>query len=252
MSGLEWWLAGGAVVLASALQTATGAGLGLVAGPALVLAMGSGVAVQVAIVLNLALSVALLPGEVHHVDRRALVRLCVSGAAGIPLGVLLVRGVEPTTLKLVAAVAVVVAACQLMLGARALPAPGRRGRTWAAGAGVISGAMSSGLAMPGPAALWALWVDGLAVSAIRATLRALFVFSYGAALALHALLGIPWESVLNASLILAPALAGGALAGLVAKRRLSDARLKAVLIGLVLATGLSLLGDTVLEVMTRD
>ena len=56
MTELHWLIANGAVLLAAALQAATGVGLGLIVGPALILVMGSKSAIQVAIILNLGLS----------------------------------------------------------------------------------------------------------------------------------------------------------------------------------------------------
>ena len=67
MIELPWIIANSAVFLAAVLQAATGVGLGMIVGPALILVMGSKSAIQVAIILNLSLSILLLPGEVKEI-----------------------------------------------------------------------------------------------------------------------------------------------------------------------------------------
>jgi uncharacterized membrane protein YfcA len=247
----EWLIAQISVLAASVLQTATGAGLGLIAGPALVLVMDSVSAIQVAIILNLALSVLLLPSEWGGLDRRALRPICIGTLGGLPVGLVLLGVLTMTMLKLVAACAIVYATVQLYLGRRGnlQPKESESGSFPMIGAGVVSGAMSASLAMPGPAGLWALWKSGVAPTAARASLRALFVLSYGAALLMHALSGMSWLEVVKVTALLTPALLVGLFAGQVLKRRISESMLATALIIIVATTGVSLLASSLKDLI---
>ena len=106
MPELDWIIANGAVLLAAALQAATGVGLGLIVGPALILVMGSKSAIQVAIILNLGLSILLLPGETKEIHWPSLKILVLGTVIGMPVGLLLISMLDLTGLKLFAAITV--------------------------------------------------------------------------------------------------------------------------------------------------
>ncbi len=74
------------VCAGTALQVATGVGLGLLAGPVLILSLESETAVFVAIILNLLVSFALLPQEKGEITWPPLRLLLVGTLLGVPLG----------------------------------------------------------------------------------------------------------------------------------------------------------------------
>ena len=88
----------------------------------------------------------------------------------------------------------------------------------------------------------------MAPAQVRATLRALFIFSYGAAFLAHVGLGgVPvagWSTVVA----LLPALAVGVGLGAIAKRKIGETTLNAILRLLLVAMGLSLLWKGVSDV----
>ncbi len=254
MIEMHWLIAQVAVLLAAVLQSATGVGLGLIVGPALILVMGSKSAIQVAIILNLSLSILLLPGEVREVHWPALKTLVLGTVLGMPVGLLLISALNLTGLKLFAAIAVSLCGVQLILGHRKQAITGiahAPGPLALPGASFASGLMASSLAMPGPVAMWALARKGIKAHQIRATLRALFVLSYGLALLAHALRGMHWGPVINASLGLTVALAAGTVIGLFIKRALSEQVLHTLLLGLLLIMGLSLFFKSFMELLSH-
>ena len=152
-------------------------------------------------------------------------------------------------MKLFAGVVVLAAAVQLLLLRRqADDGDGEAARLRTVVGGGVSGFMSGCLAIPGPVAMWTLLQQGLAPSLVRATLRAIFVFSYGAAFLVH--FGLGGETATGWSIVaaLVPALAVGVALGVVVKRNVRDATLHVALRLLLLAMGLSLLWKGILDV----
>ena len=244
-------IANSAVFLAAVLQAATGVGLGMIVGPALILVMGSKSAIQVAIILNLGLSILLLPGEVKEIHWPSLKILVLGTMIGMPIGLLLISVLDLTGLKLFAAITV------SLLGAQLIHNRYRQSSTGTAqeanamilpGASIASGIMTSSLAMPGPVAMWALARKGIKAEQIRATLRGLFVISYALALLAHALRGMDWGLVIDSSLDLGIALAAGTAIGFFVKRRFPGWVLSNLLLGMLLVMGLSLFVKSMLEI----
>lgn len=236
-----WWMAAFAVLCASALQTATGAGLGLVAAPALLLALQSTEAVHVAVILNLALSLALLPSERHQIPVRPLVALTCAALVGIPLGAWLLHSVGVRTLTLIAGVTVLLGAAQLLVQRRDQPVAMPKATLGVAGA--LAGLMTAALAIPGPAALWGLARIGLPATEVRAVLRAFFALVYTVTLAVSASIGIEWLLVLTSTAWMLPSLIFGAGIGVWLKRRASDAALRTAFIALLIVMGAALVLD---------
>jgi len=103
--------------------------------------------------------------------------------------------------------------------------------------GLVSGAMTGALAIPGPVALWALLSIGLNPKETRATLRAYFVIAYAFAFLIHFFLTGISSAMLTASLMLSPAVLGGMCIGYLVRHRLSI-----FLLGLFLEVILFLMG----------
>ena len=141
-----WLIAATAVFVATIVQTVTGAGLGIMAGPILLLAMGATEAIPVAVGLNLTLSLILLPGELRELPVKALGTLCLGAAVGLPVGLWALSLASLPTLKLLAAVTVTAGGLQMCLAARSVR-PTRPSSTLPL-FGAVSGAMTSALAIP--------------------------------------------------------------------------------------------------------
>ena len=88
-----------AVFGAAALQSATGIGFGVIAGPVLLIALNDGSAIQISIVLNLLIAMILTPSLWRQADRQLLPRLLFGLTIGSPLGVLIFLGMDIVFLK---------------------------------------------------------------------------------------------------------------------------------------------------------
>ena len=78
----EFLILGIAVFAASALQSATGIGFGVIAGPILLVILNDGSAIQISVVLNLLIALLLAPSLVRKSDRRLLKSLLIGLVIG--------------------------------------------------------------------------------------------------------------------------------------------------------------------------
>lgn len=235
------------VLLGAGFQVASGVGLGLIAGPGLLFVLSGPAAIQTAILLNLALTILLLPSELKDINWPVLARISIWSAFGVLAGSLLIMVLDTGVLKLVCGIVVILSVVQLRFaGSSAGSANG--GARLGVG-GVASGIMTGAFAVPGPVALWALLNENLPPKIIRATLRAYFLFAYSLALLLHFwLLGTASE-VWPMALLLLPGVLIGILLGIVARRSLDGERLRRVLSIVLLLMGGSLLIKGILDVI---
>ena len=229
-----------AVLLGALLQAASGIGFGVIAGPMILIALNDGSAIQVTSILSLLIAVVLLPSVLRHVERAILHRFLIGSLAGLPLGLAAFAWFPVDALKLLAGVAILSLCLMLLrssaMGALANPRPRIDHAT-----GVVSGAMSVGLAMPGPVAAVRLAALRQPKEATRATILLLFVFSYSAAIAAQAAASGLSGETLRLSLSLVPATLLGIGIGALLGKRLSEAWFRRVILAILLATAASLL-----------
>lgn len=233
------------VFLGALFQTATGAGLGLMAIPALLFVVAGPTAAQVAILLSILLTLLVLPFEWRNADWRITLTLTAIAALATPIG-LIVLNVSPTpVLKVICGIAIMVACYQLV---RRVP-PSKRGSNKAIlpGGAVISGVMSGALGMPGPAAVWALLNTELSVTAVRASLRVFFAFIFLISMALHLFANGLAEQTLSLTVALLPALFVGVGAGLYLASRADEKRLRQALIWLLVLMGVGSFAGGVMD-----
>ncbi len=229
-----------AVLLGALLQAASGIGFGVIAGPMILIALNDGSAIQVTSILSLLIALVLLPSVMRHVERDILRRFLIGSLAGLPLGLIAFVWFPVAALKLLAGVSILLLCAMLLRGraARTLPQP--RPRLDHA-TGVVSGAMSVGLAMPGPVAAVRLAALQRTKEATRATILLLFVFSYSAAIAVQAAASGLSGETLRLSADLVPATLLGIGIGALLGKRLSEIWFRRVILAILLATAVSLL-----------
>lgn len=219
-----------AVFGASTLQAATGIGFGVVAGPILLAMLNSGAAIQISILMNLLIALALAPSLRAEVDWKLLKWLAIGTLIGMPLGLAVFLSISIFKLKIIAALAVLLALGFVLrnmffgrngAGGKAPRAAPSLSQTLPVAA--ISGLMGGALAMPGPVPAGWMSAIGYGKARVRATMLMLFVFSYSAALLLQILLaGISrdtfWTSFQLVPAAIAGILIGKALSGLISER----------------------------------
>lgn len=233
---LEFVLLNIVVLAASALQAATGIGFGVIAGPVLLVVLNDGSAIQISIALNLLIAVIITPSLRHKADRTILRNLVIGLLIGSPIGILIFLNIDIDLLKATAGVGVLLTLCLLILRNRLRQPNSPPGRPEQISVGAIAGVMGACLAMPGP--IPAAWMSskGYDKQAIRATILAMFVFSYAIALALQfAAVGIGAET-LNLSAALVPATLVGILLGNFVSKRITEKIFGRILIAVLAST----------------
>jgi uncharacterized membrane protein YfcA len=154
-----------AVFAASALQSATGIGFGVIAGPILLVALNDGSAIQVSIVLNLLIAALLTPSIRRDADLPVLKKLLIGLLVGSPIGFLIFLNLDIALLKAFAGLAVTFTLFMTIRGYQA--APDRSGTTPGGteqiSIGVVAGLMGASLAMPGPIPAAWMSVSGFCV-----------------------------------------------------------------------------------------
>jgi len=232
-----------AVLVAALLQAATGLGFGLLAGPVILLVLNSGAAIQISLMLSLLIALVLSPSLALHLERPLLGRVMLGSLAGFPLGILIFRAIDTDTLKLLAGAAVLYMVLTVTGAIRLPRSHGGARHARDLGAGVLSGAMSTSIAMPGPAVAARMAALSHPKASIRATVLMTLVLSNIAAIALQAVLvGIADETLVLAAW-LAPATLAGVLVGRMLVARISERGFRIVLTLLLSATSLSLFVD---------
>jgi uncharacterized membrane protein YfcA len=233
------------VVFAAAfLQSATGIGFGIIAGPVILIMVDSHAAVQVTMGLSFAVSLALAPTLVAHVDRPMLKRLSVGTIIGLPIGMLVFWAVSLPVLKFLAMLAVAFMAWTVSRvpqnSPQTLPASGG---SIDLGIGIASGVMSTALAMPGPAAAARLATLAMPKETVRATVLLLMVASYfGALIAQAGLIGIDGQTIEIAAWML-PAALIGTFGGRLFVPYIDEALFRRIITVLLIATSVGLLAD---------
>ena len=168
------------VLIASALQACTGFGFSVLATPFLLLVYDGREAIQINIILSTIISIWLVPRLMSTVDRPLLRRLIVGSLVGSVAGIALYVYADAATLK------VVIGILLLAFTAMILVTPGfRTNRRRDRIVGGISGALTSGLGMPGPPLLVYFAGARMEKAALRSTTLAYFLFIYALSLVLQ-------------------------------------------------------------------
>jgi uncharacterized membrane protein YfcA len=237
-----------ALLLAVALQTATGFGFALLAGPSLYAVMSPAHAVALLLILGLAVNVLVLAGERRslQVDWGGLAPAMLAALPGLPIGALLVRVLPADALRIAIGVIVCVLVAHRLLrrAAAGRPAPGR---ATAALAGFSAGVLTTSTTTNGPPlALW-LGGRGLPPAVVRDTVSAAFLMldavGIGVVLAVVGTHRALAEAIWLPALV--PVVLVGHLAGSWAFRRLPAHRYDQVLLLAVAAAGAVSIGTGV-------
>ncbi len=234
---------------AALAQGATGFGFAIIALPFLLLVLGSLDAVGLTIILNLLVSLVLAPGLWRQAPRGPLMRLSLGSALGFPLGLIIFLNASLDWVRLAIGLIILGFAGALALRQnKASPVSELVARPWLdALVGVLSGAMATALAMPGPAVMLYLSARGMAKEALRACTLCLFTLSYGAALVLQAGSGAVASQAWQAAAFAALPTILGAVAGHRLSSRIDESRFRAIVLGILLVTGAYTTGAALLN-----
>ena len=239
-------LLGSAVFSASCLQSATGIGYGVIAGPIFLVFLNGIEAFQISTIHNFCIALILLPMFWGQINRKLLCGLVVGSFGGIPFGFYLQTTVDIVLLKIAASLMVGFVTVALILDIR-------KAALWSGitkktpfeniGVGGLSGLMGGMLAMPGPLAATWMSIRGVNKSEVRATVLAFFIFAYGANIMLYASVTGFSAGVLSLSLWLLPPLVLGIVAGNGLSNRYSEQTFRYMLLLILILTMVLLVAD---------
>ena len=234
-----------AVFAASALQSATGIGFGVIAGPILLLALNDGTAIQISIVLNLLIATVLAPSLRQHANKELLKRFMIGLLIGSPVGFLIFLNLEIAWLKTFAGFAVLFTLFVTVRGYRntqqtRISTPRHAEQV---SLGAVAGLMGASLAMPGPIPAAWMSVKGYDRNTVRATILLMFVLAYAVALALQFVGSGIGANTWRLCMVLTPATIFGIIAGRILNHRVSEQIFRWALIA-ILATTATMLFST--------
>jgi uncharacterized protein len=169
-------------------------------------------------------------------DARRVLPFVLGGVAGVPLGVALLRQIDPVGFRLAVGLLLVVW-CPAMLFARDLPRITRCGRLADAVAGWIGGVMGGLGGLTGPApTLWTT-LRGWDRDAQRAVFQVFNLAMHAVTMASYLVAGTVTAEASRLFLVVAPAMLLPALLGARLYRRFSDLAFRRLVLGLLAAAG---------------
>ncbi len=178
---------------------------------------------------------------------RAVTRLALAAAVGIPLGIWMVAAFDETVVKLILAAVLILVALDSMR--RPMPAATGAGRAITlTGAGVylagfLAGLLGGAYNTPGPPVIIYGAMQGWPRNEFRSILQALFLFSSALVIVSHLAAGHLTAAVWTHYLVALPALLLGVGLGAQADRRLDHDRFRTIVNLMILLTGLMLLAQ---------
>ncbi|WP_330310584.1 sulfite exporter TauE/SafE family protein [Streptomyces sp. NBC_00523] len=225
-------LAVAAVALGAFAQAATGMGFSLIAAPVLIAVFGPHRGVPMVLVLAVVSSLLPLSRDWRHARQRDVGRLLLPAILGTPVAAWALRAVDTRLLALAAGCGVLIGVVLLARGVRSSFLSSPKG-AWLAGLGSAGLNVIGGVGGP-PIGLYAANA-GWAVRDTRATLHAFFLVQNLVTAAVLGFVLPPWTTV--------AALAFGAAAGMVSAPRLPARAVRAGVLAVSCAGGVTLLGS---------
>jgi uncharacterized membrane protein YfcA len=228
------------VFVAALLQAATGLGFGLLAGPVILLVLNSGSAIQISLMLSLLIAGVLSPTLKLDIDRPLLKRVMIGSIPGLALGIIVFQAIDLAMLKLLAGFTVLYMVLTVTGFIRIPESRGGAQGLRDFGAGILSGAMTTSVAMPGPAVAARMAALSRPKANIRATVLMVLVLANIAGMGVQAAtVGVARETLVLTAW-LAPATLVGVVLGRLIVHWFSERGFRIVLILLLGGTTLSL------------
>lgn len=252
---MEWpvlAIMGVATFLGALVQAATGFGFAIIAAPVFLAAMNSPGAIPILVALHVVQSAMLVPGLWRRASRWHLKRLVLGAVTGCPAGLWLFHGTNVRGLKLTVG-CVIIALIGLLL-MRELQArqtwrgAGTMGHGTAAtlATGAISGALTALLVMPGPPLMIYFMGARQAADVIRALSLSFFALCYVAVTAAGIATGGMPRSAWIATILLAPVVIAGTVAGNTVGPKLGETGMQRAILTLLFLSGLGAIASALI------
>lgn len=165
------------VLLAAILQTSTGFGFSIMATPFLLLIFEANEAIQINLLLSLVISIALISKIRKDVDTGVLKRFIIGSLPGLAIGMTVFLMVSTRQLKIGIGIAILVLTILLIRNVRL-----RKTKRRDMFVGGLSGAMTTGIGMPGPPLLLYFAGTDTGKEKLRATTLMFYLYIYAVSL----------------------------------------------------------------------
>lgn len=161
------------ILIAAILQTSTGFGFSIFATPFLLLLFTPNEAIQINLILSFFISLTFFTKIRQDVDTSIVRRFIAGSSIGVFIGIMIFLFLNVTQLKIIIGIIIFILTCLLIFQFR-IQKSARKDRY----VGVVSGALTTGIGMPGPPLL--LYFSGTDTNkaVLRATTLAFYLYIY--------------------------------------------------------------------------
>lgn len=227
------------IFIASILQTSTGFGFSILATPFLLLLFEPAEAIQINLILSLFISISLMGKISKDIDAGILKRLIIGSIVGLPLGIIVFLFINIQWLKLGIGILVLALTGMMMLQFRIHQTKGRD-----LGVGGMSGALTTGIGMPGPPLLLYFSGTDTEKAKLRGTTLAFYLFIYVISLLIQVIFAGTTKTVWVSSGIALPIAVLGMISGQLLFKWINQRVFKVFTYVILLFTGIYLLIDS--------
>ncbi len=223
------------IFLAAMTQGATSFGFSLIAVPLLGIMIPLQVAVPILMIYSLILNSVILYHIRQHVQLKKIIVLVISGMAGTPFGVYLLKALEESTLKLVVGIIIVIVAAVNISGYHIKMKNGKRSFI---PVGFASGLLNGSVSLGGPPIVLFLNNQKVEKQIFRGNLTLYFWMINLFSIPTYFFSGLITREVVSYSLYLFPGLIIGTLIGIRMGNQVNERLFKRISTGLIMGMGI--------------
>ena len=235
------------ITIGAMFQSLTGIGFAMIAGPFLLLSINDSYAVQVNILLNIILSLLIVPKIYMSADKRLLVRISLGTIMGLPLGLIFYSNIDINTLRLLVGYLVGLMTIRLIYTSQFNNSRIKSSIFKELITGFVSGILTVFLAMPGPALATYMGETGLYdKKTTRSTILLYFLFAYSLSILNHIIfIGVNLNAFKTA-IYYSPSTIVGVFLGSLLVPKVSEKIFKFLIIFVLASTSIALIIGTLI------
>ncbi len=224
------------VFLGGSIQGVTGFGFSLIAVPLLVTAVPPHIIIPSMLLLSMLINGLILIESRECLDIKSIVPIIGSGVIGLPVGTVMLRYMNPSSLRILIGILVCGLSTMMILGLRYRTAH----KTLAAAlAGFVSGALNSSITMSGPPVILFWQNESIAKETFRRTLSLYFLILNLVTIPFYMHAGLLTRHVMFFCLSQAFVVLAGVLVGISISRRIDVIRFNRLTLVLIWIGGVS-------------
>jgi uncharacterized membrane protein YfcA len=232
---VPWVQAFGAVLLASFIRGVSGFGLALVLAPILLLILNSKSMVVINLLLGVVSNILVLSYSYRNVHLKGIVPMALSSLLGIPLGLWIIKVIEPSTLKIFVGSITIFFAIPLALGFTRVFAKEALASSIT---GFVSGFLGTSTSVGGPPVVLFMHNQNWRKEIIHSSLAAYFLFNSSSSLIALSASGFMNTQIMIFTVSLVPALLVGIVVGMAAFRRINPRLFRGFSLAVIIGMGI--------------